>query len=81
MNMDDLNGKSIALVLMGEDATGEDDCAVFRGTAQCAGTDLHFVRDGVDFCVPAETLDRIRPTNPEVKDILLEAPGTGNSWY
>jgi len=75
MDLNDLNGKTLTLLVIGEDENGEDDWAVFRGTARWDGTDLHFVRNGVDFAVPADAIERIRPVpvDSEVRSILLNA--------
>lgn len=68
-----LDGKPLALLLIGEDENGEEDWAVFRGTARWEGTDLHFVRDGVDFAVPDGAVSRIRPVDPGIRDVMLDA--------
>lgn len=73
MDLAEIDGKSLALLLIGEDENGEDDCAVFRGTARWDGTDLHFVREGVDFAIPADALGRIRSVDSAIRDIMLDA--------
>lgn len=59
---------------MGETSTGEDDWAVFSGTLKKNASGL-FLDRGLKppFEISPEWIERIQPTGPDVKKILLNA--------
>ena len=69
-NRSDLNGKSLALVLVADDGT-----AVVAGTVVASADDLVFEYgdDPSRFVLPDDALERIRPVAPEVSEILKGA--------
>jgi hypothetical protein len=75
MNLHELNGKGIALVLMRKDEVGDDDWAVMEGRAVVRGEELYLERAAGQplFPVPSDAIERIRPVDEDLKDILLGA--------
>ena len=75
MKYEETIGKSVTLVVMGQSAHAEDDWAVVRGSLMRSGADLLFVHEGKPdrFPLPDDALDRIKPTTPETRAILLDA--------
>lgn len=68
-----LVGKRLALLLIGEDEHGQDDCAIFAGIVRQDGSRLVLDRDDGPFELRDEWIERIRPVEAQVKDILLGA--------
>ena len=75
MHYEDIVGKSIALMMKSKDSRGADDWAVVKGVVSKRGRDLFFVWDGKPdgFPLPDDALERMKPTEPDTKDILLDA--------
>lgn len=75
MKYEETIGKTVALVMMGKDARGEDDWAVVKGVLERSGGDIVFIHDGKPdrFALPDDALARIKPTTPETRAILLDA--------
>jgi len=72
--MNDLHGKRLALLVTGKDAQGNDDWAVFTGTARIQENVVVLVRnEGKSVEIPSEWVTRIKPVPPETRDILLNA--------
>jgi hypothetical protein len=75
MKASDLDGKVIALLLMGKTDQGEDDWGVCAGKAHCDG-DTVYVDLGPElppFELQQEWLDRVRPVDDTVREMLLDA--------
>lgn len=72
MNLHEYEGKPFALLLCGETENGEDDCAIFSGTAYVRNNKLYLERHGdqQDILILTEWYERIQETNESVKDIL-----------
>ena len=70
LNQSDLNGKSLALVLVADDGT-----AVVAGSVHANADDLVFEHGGDPsrFVLPDDAIERIRPVAPEVSEILKGA--------
>jgi hypothetical protein len=74
MEMCSLEGKLLAVLVMGQTSDGQDDWAVFTGTARVSEDLLFLDRHGKpSFEIRAEWLDRIKSVGSKVKDILLGA--------
>jgi hypothetical protein len=70
LNLQELNGKSLALLLAGED----EDWSVLRGVVLQEGEVLLLDHSaGQAFHIQPEWLDRIKPTPPDLSDILMNA--------
>lgn len=71
MNSQELNGKSLALLLAGED----EDWSVLRGTVRQQGDVvlLDHSAGGEPFHIQPEWLDRIQPIPEDLSDILMNA--------
>ena len=75
MKCEEITNKAVTLLVMGKDSQGERDWAVVKGSIVQSGTELLFVHEGKPdgFPLPDDALDRIKPTTPETKGILLGA--------
>ena len=75
MNLEEINGKKLALLLISKDEKNEDDWAVFTGTAKWNGNKLILDRgkDKELFTVPDDVLFRVKRVDEDVKDTLLGA--------
>lgn len=75
MKYEETIGKSIALLVMGEDAHGENDWRVFKGSITRLNNDLLFVHNGTprQFPLPDDALNRIKATDTETRSIMLDA--------
>lgn len=75
MRYEEIVDKSVALLMLSQDFDGKDDWAVVRGMVSRSGADLMFVAEGGSgrFPLPEDALDRMKPTNPDMQDILLGA--------
>jgi len=75
MTLDETIGKSVALVMMGHNESGEDDWTVVKGHLTQDGDTLMFVHGGNPdrFPLPDDALDRINPTDVDTKVTLLDA--------
>ena len=70
----ELEGRLVAVLLMGKALTGEDDWAVFTGTIHSDDCGLFLEREAKPrFEIRAEWLDRIEPVDPSLKDLLMGA--------
>jgi hypothetical protein len=70
LNPKELNGKSLALILAGED----EDWSVLRGIVRQEGQVLLLDHcTGQAFHIQPEWLDRIKPTPADLSDILMNA--------
>ena len=71
----ELDGKSLAFLLTSTTEAGEDDWAVFGGTARSVDGVLYLDRGqkGPRVLIPREWADRIKPVDAGVKDVLLGA--------
>lgn len=75
MNVGELNGVEIALVLMGKDEYGEDDWAILKGkgVVKSGALYIHYGADQPLFPVPREAVGRIKKVTAEMSDMLLGA--------
>jgi hypothetical protein len=75
IDLANVHGKQIAMVVCGEKDDGNDDVVVFTGTADWDGSTLVMKRqlDTSSFQIPSEWLNRIKPVAEDVKTILLGA--------
>jgi len=74
MNALTLNGKSFAVLLMGQTAAGQDDWAVFAGTFRTDDKGFFLDRgQKPPFEIDADWLERIKPVSGSVKETLLGA--------
>jgi len=75
MKYEETIGKSVALLVMGEDAHGEDDWSVVKGSITRLGHDLLFVHNGTpsQFPLPDDALDRIKATDAQTRSIMLDS--------
>lgn len=75
MDISDIAGRSIALLLVGENNEGEPECAVFLGHVERADGELQVnLGEGRGpFPLTPEYLERIEPVKDEVREILLGA--------
>jgi hypothetical protein len=75
MKASDLDGKLLTLLLIGETEDGKDDWAVFPGTARVRTGSLFLERSGgkEPFAIREDWLERVKPVEPSVKDILGNA--------
>ena len=71
-NLDHLHGKKFVVILVEDDDTEDGEWIVLAGVAEWRGGQLlvHRGMDVPEFPIPEETLDRIKPVAPEVRDIL-----------
>lgn len=71
----EIDGRSIALLLVADDDAGEDDCTVFHGHGRWDGHDLTIVWDSGEppLSIRTEWLARLRPVTAEVRDALDDA--------
>jgi hypothetical protein len=69
----EIDGKRLALLVVGEDSKGESESAVFAGIAQFDGTTLVLDRgeSHLPFVVPDYKLNEIQNTPKSVRKILL----------
>jgi hypothetical protein len=72
MKYEEIKDKTVALLMMGADANGEDEWAVVVGTVTQSGQTLTFVHDGQPegFPLPVDALERMQPTTKETREIL-----------
>lgn len=69
-----LNGKSLAVLLIGQTADGEDDWTVFSGTVHATETVVVLNRDDApSFEIQTKWFERIKPVGADIKSILLGA--------
>ncbi len=74
MKIKHLDGKILAVLLMGENGSVEEDWSVFTNPVHCVKNQLHFETDDSMFIIPKELLHRIEPVkNIKLKKILLDA--------
>lgn len=75
INIEKINGKKLALLLMGKKENGEDDWAVFTGIARWDGKSLLLDRGEKknSFRVPTDTLNRIKPVEKKNKETFCDA--------
>jgi hypothetical protein len=75
ISFNELTGKKLALVVLGDDEKGETEGAVFTGLAQWVNGHLYLERgrNQKPFQLPDDTLERIKPVPADIKDIVLEA--------
>lgn len=67
--------QTLAVLLWGEDAEGEDDVVLMTGVLREADGAFFVDRgDNPRFPLEAEWLPRIKRTNPEVLDVVNHAP-------
>jgi hypothetical protein len=71
VNYHELNGKSLALLLAGE----EDDWSVLRGTVRQEGEVMLLDRGAGEqpFVIQTEWVDRIKPVPVDLSDVLMSA--------
>ena len=71
----DLQDKVIALLLKGETEDGEKDWAVFTGLGQVVDASLQLYRgeDNPPVAIREAWLERIRPVEPDLKQIMCDA--------
>jgi len=70
-----IHGKRIAMIAWGKKENGEDDVIVFTGVANWDGKTLTMTREPASssYKLPTDLLAKIKPVQPEIKSILLEA--------
>ncbi len=68
-----LVGTRLALLLVGEDEQGQDECVVFAGTVREEDGRLCWDHERGTLELRDEWLERIQPAAAEVQDILLDA--------
>jgi hypothetical protein len=75
VDLSQLDGKPIGLLAWAETPDGEDECAVYAGTARVRGGGLwiEWSGDEPDFEVRSEWLERIRLVDAELGPMLLGA--------
>lgn len=75
MDLSGLHGKRIAVLLNGQDEAGEEEWAVLAGRAVWDGEKLRVDRGSgrKPFPAPYHALDRLKPVQDEVREILLDA--------
>ncbi len=68
----EINGHSLALILVGDDKDGEEQWIVVYGICQLNGTDLLFIHNKTkaSFPIPNEYLERVQKVNDEVSSII-----------
>jgi len=72
IDLKETHGKRLGIVAWGKHKDGTDDVAVFTGIAEWDGKDLYLRREGGEmFSIPVEWLERPKPVNEEVKEVLL----------
>src|SRR6187401_1326721 len=69
----DLTGRQVALLLISQDAEGNDDWAVFSTTLQQGEGQAVLVHKAGQLELSDEWLSRIKATTPQARSILLEA--------
>jgi hypothetical protein len=76
IDLSELNGATLALLLLSVTESGEDNWAVFSGTVRLHCGKVIFDRgsDSPEFELRREWLDRITPTDDETRPLLLDAP-------
>ena len=75
MNQQDLEGKTLTLLLMGKTQGGEEDWAVFGGTVRLEAG-LPYLDRGLEnprVEIREEWLERIKPVSPDLAETLLGA--------
>jgi hypothetical protein len=75
INPKDTHGKRIAMIAWGEKSDGSDDVTVFTGIADWRDGHLTMVREPKEssFQIPDEWLDRLKPVEEKLREILLES--------
>ena len=73
-NIKNIDGKKLALVLFGQDEEGNDDVAVFTGTARLNESVVTFERPDIEpLELKDDWIDRIKPVSSDMKETLLDA--------
>lgn len=70
----EIDGKSLAVLLMGKAENGEEDWAVFPGTVRRRG-DAHYLDRGADrnrFVIRQEWLSQIKSVADDLRDVLQD---------
>ena len=73
VDLSELIGMQLSLLIMGEEDDEEDDWAVLTGIVQEGSDGLILSRPDGPFALRLEWLDRIKPVDPRVKGVLLGA--------
>ena len=75
MNIDQVIGKSVCLLLMSKDDSGEDDWAVLLGEITVKNGSLLFQNSDTPtpFALPDDTLARIQVPTEDIRRIVLDA--------
>jgi len=75
MDLHLLDGKRFAVLMISETPGGEDDWALFWGTASWDGRHLSIDRGpgNKSFTVPEDTLGRIKPVDSKLKQLFESA--------
>jgi hypothetical protein len=70
-----LHDKKLAVILVGDDGTEDGEWIVLAGVAKWRGGQLFMHRgmNAPEFLIPEETVERIKPVAPDVRDVLEDA--------